>query len=585
MPLALRFLLALGFVAVLATGLVGVRVRETSREIIEGDFHARIDSATAGATLALTWEAQLLGDQMNALCKHGTLIDKARVDLTRARGDVARLDAASRLALRHIVPEEASARNLDELALVTGDGFVLGASDLKRNGTRDPELAEVAGRADTAAVHLRPSAAREDPMLEAACKSEGDGVTLGLVGRRRISAILARVGEANGVELGIGDAPGGAVAARDDVVERTIDIANVEGLRVTASVSRRPLETALARLDRGIAIAGGVAVAVAMLLAFGLARSLSRPIAALAKETREVVTGEPRRVEGGGGREIRELASAFNQTIDELTALRKRLATTERIAARREVARQVAHEIKNPLAPIRAAVETLRRLRARDDDAFDEYFEEATQTVLQEVHRITNIVTEFTKFARMPAPDPAPMDLEATARGVVRLHAHPDSSAPEADAELVELVAPDELPEIRADRDQIVQVLTNLIQNGLDAAKEVRDDPRVRVQLQRAEGNRVRIVVRDNGPGVPPEMVPRLFEPYATTKKHGTGLGLSIVQRIVFEHGGEIGYRPASKGGAVFEVTLPIGGPTPLDKPLSDTTGRPHSTRTGSTGV
>src|SRR3954454_18853824 len=98
--------------------------------------------------------------------------------------------------------------------------------------------------------------------------------------------------------------------------------------------------------------------------------------------------------------------------MDELTAMRKRLAVTERIAARREIARQVAHEIKNPLAPIRAAVETLRRLRARNDPAFDGYFDEATRTVLDEVFRITRIVSEFTEFARLPPPRPGPVDVE-----------------------------------------------------------------------------------------------------------------------------------------------------------------------------
>src|SRR6185503_6987659 len=108
-----------------------------------------------------------------------------------------------------------------------------------------------------------------------------------------------------------------------------------------------------------------------------LARGLSQPLVELAAQTREVVRGNPQPVRGRGGRELAQLARTFNRTIDELTMMRKRLARSERIAARREVARQVAHEIKNPLAPIRAAVETLRRLRAREDPAFDEYFEEA----------------------------------------------------------------------------------------------------------------------------------------------------------------------------------------------------------------
>ncbi len=263
--------------------------------------------------------------------------------------------------------------------------------------------------------------------------------------------------------------------------------------------------------------------------------------------------------------------------MDELTAMRRRLAATERIAARREVARQIAHEIKNPLAPIRAAVETLRRLRLRDDPAFDEYFEEATSTVLGEVHRIANIVTEFTRFNRMPAPNPEPIDLVSVARGVVTLHASsPDGIEAPASAEARVTLTSQPIPMVSADRDQIIQILTNLIQNGLDAAAAARPDPRVTVTIGPLPDARVRIVVRDNGPGVPEEFLPRLFEPYATTKEKGTGLGLAIVQRIVFEHGGEIVYRKAQKGGAVFEITLPVAGPPLLTRPLAtETTARP----------
>src|SRR5207248_9015248 len=139
----------------------------------------------------------------------------------------------------------------------------------------------------------------------------------------------------------------------------------------------------------------------------------AEPIVSLAEQARRVVIGDPVPIEGRGGRELEQLAQSFNRTIADLAALRKRLAATERIAARREIARQVAHEIKNPLAPIRAAVETLRRLRARSDPAFDDYFDEATRTVLDEVYRITKIVSEFTEFARLPAPQPAAVKLDA----------------------------------------------------------------------------------------------------------------------------------------------------------------------------
>jgi C4-dicarboxylate-specific signal transduction histidine kinase len=181
----------------------------------------------------------------------------------------------------------------------------------------------------------------------------------------------------------------------------------------------------------------------------------------------------------------------------------------------------------------------------------------------------------------MPPPNPSPIDLVQVARGVVTLHAStPDGSEhAETDASnghpRVELIS-EAIPPVSADRDQLIQVLTNLVQNGLDAASVARPDPRVTVTIGPLPEGRVRIVVRDNGPGVPEEFLPRLFEPYATTKEKGTGLGLAIVQRIVFEHGGEISYRKAQKGGAVFEIALPVAGPPLLERPPAmETTARP----------
>ena len=597
MPLAARLLLAFGVVAIIATALVGFTLREASREIIESGFADRIDAAHAGVRQQLAWEAEALRGLLTPLCQHDTFVDKAHLELDRARGNPEAMDPGSRIAIRHQVPEQAKALRLDELTLSTGEGLVLGAEEVARIGTRDRRLAALLGGSGGkdkdrpvkgsavagGAPRLRPAASDGELSLEVHCARTGHGVTIGLLGARRIGPLLTRLGAAYGVRLATAPdgeaapAPQAMAAMSPTEVVRVLEMPEVEGLRVVASVSREPLRQALARLDRAILVTGATVLAIALAIAVLLARSLSRPIVALARETREVMNGDPRKVQGRGGQEIAALADAFNRTIDELTAMRRRLATAERIAARREIARQVAHEIKNPLAPIRAAVETLRRLRDREDDAFDEYFEEATATVLQEVHRIANIVTEFTRFARLPPPNPEPLDLVEVTRRVVTLHAAPgDEPEPPESVEAtspgprVELSA-EAIPRVSADRDQVIQVLTNLIQNGLEAASAARPDPRVVVTVGPLPKDRVRIVVRDNGPGVPEEMVPRLFEPYATTKEKGTGLGLAIVQRIVFEHGGEITYRKAQKGGAVFEIWLPVGGPPLLEKPLEHT--------------
>lgn len=567
MTLAARLIVAFAIVAAIATALVGLSLREASREIIERDFDDRIEAAASGVQKELSWEASSLRDLLSPLCEHDTFVDKAHLDLDRAHGDAGALDSASKIAIRHFVPDQARALRLDELSLVSGDGVVLGAEDVARTGTKDPRLAAMIKAKPGGPPRLKTNAAGV-ASLEVYCARSSNGVMVGLVGARKISPILERVGLAYGVEVSAQRAV--APASKDpDYVIRAIEMRDVEGLTVTAKVPRDRLKSALARLDRAIWVTGAMAVALALLMAFVLARSLSRPLVALARETREVVAGAPRVVKGRGGRELAELAEAFNHTIEELVLMRQRLSVSERIAAQREVARQIAHEIKNPLAPIRAAIETLRRLRARDDPAFDEYFEEATRTVLEEVHRIANIVTEFTKFARLPAPNPEPVDLVSVAKGVVTLHARSVDATGPSNAPRVELVSDPGLPQVRADKDQIVQVLTNLVQNGLDAASPVRPDPRVLITVGPLEKGRVRVVVRDNGPGVSDEMMPRLFTPYATTKEKGTGLGLAIVQRIVFEHGGDISYRKPMKGGAVFEIWLPVSGPPLPPKPLA----------------
>jgi nitrogen fixation/metabolism regulation signal transduction histidine kinase len=250
--------------------------------------------------------------------------------------------------------------------------------------------------------------------------------------------------------------------------------------------------------------------------------------------------------------------------LQDLAVTRRRLAAASRVAAWREVARRVAHEVKNPLAPIRAAVETLRRLRAREDPRFDEYFDEATRTVLDEVHRISNIVTEFTRFARLPQPRIGDVDFEEVARHVVQIH-----KAAAGDVILTHHKQR-RAPKIRADRDQVIQILTNLVQNALDA---VRDVPGAAVSVTTdTDGHYASVSVADNGSGIAPEIASRLFEPYATNKERGTGLGLAIAQRIAIEHDGELSYvgRGADGRGAVFRLLLPIEGPRVGEAALSE---------------
>src|SRR6185437_989862 len=375
--LAARLVLAFAFVAALATMLVGYRVREMSRNIIEADFGSRIDAAAAGVSFELRYEAGQLQDLLARGCEHDTAVDKVHLALTVAKGEPKDLDFQTWTYIGFAVAEQAHDKRFDDLIMVAGNGTILGESsgtgapvDASRTRTRDPRLAALIREPSETPI-LLPRGPSGDLSMEVHCAKTNDKATVGLVGTRRISDILAHVGTAYRLQLDAVDPAAPAPRSDDDVQVQAIDFNEVKGLKVVASVPRKDLKRALAQLDESILLTGAAAIAVALLTALALARNLSRPIVALAHETREVVSGEPKHVRARGGREIAALAAAFNKTMDELTTMRKRLAATERIAARREVARQIAHEIKNPLAPIRAAVETLRRLRMRDDPAFD----------------------------------------------------------------------------------------------------------------------------------------------------------------------------------------------------------------------
>jgi two-component system nitrogen regulation sensor histidine kinase NtrY len=534
-----RLLLAIAAVTIAITALSGTAVREAWRSAEEQRFGQEFRAALEPLSRELGSELGEIGPLVEPVCKHDPILDTALVGLSSGKLEDYRLSISLR------VPELAKALNLDELMLVTARGDVLGAHAEGIVGQRRPELARRIEQGGAAVV-------RDGTPLAAefACRRTDPGDPkhwVGLYAARHLDPLFERVGAAFGVTL---------ERARDfgdDVMSAPIALPELGSLRIAAVRSRVPLHVALGQLDATLLVIGVASLAFALIAAWLLSRGLARPIVEMARQARQVPFGEPKPVLGAGGRELEEFADAYNRAILDLVELRKRLAATERIAARREIARRVAHEIKNPLAPIRAAVETLRRLRSRSDPAFDEYFDEATRTVLDEVARISNIVSEFTKFARLPPPAPAPMKLLETARSVVVLHSSGGTKVTLAgDAEV----------DIVADRDQVVQVLTNLIQNALDAVRSVAE-PRVTVSVERRDDRAV-FRVRDNGPGVSDEVKQRLFEPYLTTKPEGTGLGLAIVQRIVVEHGGDIELVTPPEGGAEFVVSLPLSGPPML---------------------
>ncbi|HTM23387.1 MAG TPA: ATP-binding protein [Kofleriaceae bacterium] len=325
-------------------------------------------------------------------------------------------------------------------------------------------------------------------------------------------------------------------------------------------VSRQDLDAVLRTITLWSASIAGAAVLVTTLLALLLARRMTRELDSLVTASEAAGRGDlDHRVEVRSSDEIGALADSFNWMMEELKGSKEKLVIAERVAAWQEMARSLAHEIKNPLTPIQMAVETLRRAYAKKHPSFDATFDESTATVLEETARLKRIVTEFSEFARLPKPQTGPCDLNAIVSAALSLYAGTVEVLTSLDGELGEVLC---------DRDQITQVLLNLLENARDALTLRDGGPaggRITVITRREGGARAQLIVEDNGPGFPAGVRDRLFTPYVTTKqgKGGSGLGLAIIHRIVIEHAGAIDISDAPGGGARVTITLPLANPKP----------------------
>jgi nitrogen fixation/metabolism regulation signal transduction histidine kinase len=240
---------------------------------------------------------------------------------------------------------------------------------------------------------------------------------------------------------------------------------------------------------------------------------------------------------GGGG-------GGYVVVFDDIT----RLIAAQRSAAWGEVAQRLAHEIKNPLTPIQLSAERLQlKLADQLTGASRELLDRATQTIVNQVEAMKNMVNDFRDYARTPLPQLAAVDLTALLGEVLGLYE-------ESRAAIAVVPAPTPVPPVLADANQLRQVLHNVLTNAQDALAGVAA-ARIAISTVQDAG-RVRLTVRDNGPGFPPQILSRAFEPYVTTKSRGTGLGLAIVKKIVDDHGGEI--RLANDHGGEVSIWLPL---------------------------
>ncbi len=278
-----------------------------------------------------------------------------------------------------------------------------------------------------------------------------------------------------------------------------------------------------------------------------LARSITVPIQRLAEGTQKIARGDlDVRIDVHPTDEFGMLVDAFNRMAADLKQSQDALVRAQKLATWQEMARQIAHEIKNPLTPIQLATERLRKKYAEGAPDFDRVFDEATRTVIAEVHGLKTLVDAFSQFARMPAPQPMPQAIAPIIREAVALYET-------GGVHFLTRFDPT-TPLLNLDRDQIKRLFVNLFENAIDAMNGQGSLSVVTAHRDRT----VSVEVSDEGAGVAPDDLEKLFLPYFSRKKTGTGLGLAIVQRIVLDHHARIRVAPRAPKGTTFTLEFPV---------------------------
>ncbi|MBK1671718.1 two-component sensor histidine kinase [Ectothiorhodospira shaposhnikovii] len=368
------------------------------------------------------------------------------------------------------------------------------------------------------------------------------------------------------------------LAATRDEVDRSRRLA--ESQRMYLETVLQNLSSGVITLDRRLTLRTANAAA-AQILEVDLERHLGRSLEEIGQHSRVVETfnetlrnrfhhREPEWSEqlaafGASGRKVLMCRGVWLSyggglrggpvvVFDDITTLLQ----AQRDAAWAEVARRLAHEIKNPLTPIQLSAERLqKKLLPHLGPEEEQVLRRATHTIVQQVEAMKAMVNAFSDYARPPAMSPGPLDLNRLMREVTELYRHGDSPVQ------INLALFEDLPTLVADAGRVRQLLHNLIKNGLEALEGISGGQLVLETrcMQDDSHGMVEILVSDNGRGLPEDMMPRLFEPYVTSKPRGTGLGLAIVKKIVEEHNGMVWAENRDGGGARIIIRLPLSGP------------------------
>ncbi|PJZ45698.1 LIC_11548 family sensor histidine kinase [Leptospira brenneri] len=307
---------------------------------------------------------------------------------------------------------------------------------------------------------------------------------------------------------------------------------------------------------------------VAILFSFLFARRVSRPIINLANATKRVSLGEANiRLEKTEEGEMGILIDSFNQMVSDLDAKSEELMHSQRIAAWKEVAQRMAHEIKNPLTPIQLSAQRIqRKFQNPKSENLESVIFDATETIIGQVRVLEHLVKEFSEFARMPVPVLINQKLNPILEEAVALFR--DTTDIEFELKLAE-----NLPEVFLDKRLFLGVINNLIKNAVEAIQSV-ENPKEELDILSLKRKKIRIMsklqkkalrksivieIDDSGPGLKEDWKEKIFEPYFSTKEnHGSGVGLAIVQKTIIDHHGHIIVENSKLGGCKFRIELPL---------------------------
>jgi two-component system, NtrC family, nitrogen regulation sensor histidine kinase NtrY len=344
-------------------------------------------------------------------------------------------------------------------------------------------------------------------------------------------------------------------------LQRSIDLASTQDDKENAATALKRYRQIKVLKDRivsqvitfSIFYSIGV-VFISLVLGYFLVSRITKPLKTLTEATQRLAHDElDLAIEAKGGGEITRLIASFNKMAHDLKTAREQRAIAERRATWQHVARTIAHEIKNPLTPIKLSTERMYEKFLNNSKDFPEVIKSTTNTVLNEINNLQKLVETFHRYAKFPDPVLASQSLEEIVREVASLQS--SGKIP------IETEIAPALPQISLDKGQIKEALANLIKNGIEAVEAVGRPGKITVKCVKVEKD-ICLSIIDNGCGISLENQKKLFQPYFTTKKHGNGIGLALTERIITLNGGKIACESTEGVGTTFTIILPMNSVT-----------------------